>query len=331
MERAGVIELTAEQRARLEEWSRARLAELAARFDVDITDSAKCVSWGLRIVSTLGGLAVCAAVVLFFMRYWGYLHTPIQLAIVIAAPLAALAATEVAARRERTLYFAGLMALVALACFIMNLTVVGLIFNIAATEKALAAWGAFALLLAYRYGLRPMLVLGIGFLLSYGAAALAARLGHHWLYFGDRPEHFIAMGLAVFAVPLAVRHRRHSDFPAVYRLAGTLVLLFALLALAEWGANSYLPLKKETIEKLYEFAGLAASAAAIWRGIVRQWDGVVYCGASFFVIFLFCRLYHWWWGWMPKYLFFAVIGGIAIVLVAAFKRVRARMKEADAE
>ena len=44
-------------------------------------------------------------------------------------------------------------------------------------------------------------------------------------------------------------------------------------------------------------------------------------------MFLFCRLYHWWWDWMPKFLFFAVIGAIAIVLVWGFKRLRARLTE----
>ena len=114
----------------------------------------------MRIVSTLGGLAICAAVALFFTRFWGYLGTPAQVAVVMFAPLAALAGTEYAARRERTLYFAGLMGLVTLACFILNLAVLGRVFNITSTENALAAWGAFAMLLAYRYGLRPLLVVG---------------------------------------------------------------------------------------------------------------------------------------------------------------------------
>src|SRR5258708_39868333 len=74
----------------------------------------------------------------------GYLGTPAQVAVVMFAPLAALAGTEYAARRERTLYFAGLMGLVTLACFILNLAVLGRVFNITSTEKALAAWDAFA-------------------------------------------------------------------------------------------------------------------------------------------------------------------------------------------
>ncbi len=327
LEQQKVFELTAEQRSRFEEWSRSKLRELAAEYDVDTTVSEKRVSWGMRIASTLGGLAICAAVVLFFLRYWGYLDTTAQVAIVMATPLAALAGTEYAARRERTLYFAGLMALVALASFIMNLAVLGRIFNVTSTEKALLPWGVFAMLLAYRYGLRPMLILGIGLLVSYGAAAFTARLGYHWLELGDRPEHFAALGLLVFAAPVALQHKRHTDFPAVYRLAGALAFFVALLALSEWGGHSYLPIETKNVERAYEFLGLLASAGAIWLGITRQWDGVVNISSVFFAVFLFCRLYHWWWDWMPQYLFFAVIGAIAILLVLGFKRVRARLKE----
>ena len=134
-----VLELTPEQISRFEEWSQVRLRELAAQFDVDTTESQKRISWGMRIASTLGGLAICAAVVLFFIRYWGYFWTPAQVAILMATPLALLAGTEFAARRERTLYFAGLLALVTLASFILDLAALGRIFNITSTEKALLA------------------------------------------------------------------------------------------------------------------------------------------------------------------------------------------------
>jgi hypothetical protein len=107
--RQGVLDLTPGQRDRFDQWAAAQLSELSARYDVDTSASRKRVSWAMRIVSTLGGIAICAAVLLFFARFWGYLGTPAQVVIVMLAPLAALAATEFAARRERTLYFAGLM------------------------------------------------------------------------------------------------------------------------------------------------------------------------------------------------------------------------------
>lgn len=324
-EMQSVLALTPEQRSRFDEWSRAKLAALSQQFDIDTTASQKRVSWAMRIASTLGALALCAAVVLFFTRYWGYLDTPVQLAIVILTPLLLLAGAEVAARRERTPYFTGLLALVALASFILNLAVVGSIFNITSTEGALFAWGAFAMVLAYRYGLRLMLALGLVLVMSYIAAAYTAKMGYHWLDFYDRPEHFLLLGLFVFAVPFYWKHSRNTGFPPVYRLIGSLTFFIAILSLAEWGVPSYLPWETIGIERFYEIAGLIISTAAIWWGIVRNWNGLVNTGAAFFIIFLFTRLYHWWWDWMPRYLFFAVIGVLGIALVLAFRRVRGRM------
>ena len=85
--RQGVLELTPDQRARFDQWAAARLSELSAQYDVDTTTSQKRVSWGLRIVSTLGGIAICAALLLFFARFWGYLGTPAQVVIAMLTPV----------------------------------------------------------------------------------------------------------------------------------------------------------------------------------------------------------------------------------------------------
>jgi uncharacterized membrane protein len=325
-----VLELTPDQQSRFDDWSREQLSELARQFDVDTSVSQKRVSWGMRIASTLGGIAICAAVVLFFMRYWGYLDTPIQVAILIAVPLFALAAAEFAARRERTLYFTGLLALVALASFVMNLAGIGSIFNINSTERALLAWGTFALLVAYRYGLRLHLALGLLLLIGYGAAMVTAQFGYRWFDFDQRPELVAFLALMVFCAPFVIQHQRQSDFPPVYRLVGAMVFFLCVVSLAEWGVPSYPSFSQENIERLYEFVGLFTSAGAIWLGISRNWSGVVNTSATAFVIFLFTRLYHWWWDWMPKYLFFAVIGALGIALVLAFRRLRGQMAQRGA-
>jgi uncharacterized membrane protein len=266
----------------------------------------------MRIASTLGGIAICAAVVLFFARYWGYLDTSAQIAILVVVPLLALAAAEFAAWRERTLYFTGLLALLAFASFVMNLAVVGSIFNIVSTERALLAWGAFALLLAYRYGLRLQLALGLLLSMGYGAAMVTAHFGYRWFDFGQRPELVALLALLVFWAPFAIRHTRQRDFPPVYRLVGAIVFYLCVLSLADWGIPSYMSFDHQNIERFYEFVGLLTSAGAIWLGISRQWNNVVNTSATAFVIFLFTRLYHWWWDWMPKYLFFAVIGALGV-------------------
>jgi len=320
-----VLALTPDQQSRFDEWSRARLASLAQQFDVDTSASQKRVSWAMRIASTLGALALCAAVVLFFNRYWGYFDTAVQLAIVALTPLALLAGAEFASRRERTRYFTGLLSLVALASFILNLVVVGSVFNLTSTERALLPWGTFAVVLAYRYGLRLLLAAGLLLLTSYVAATATASMGYEWFRFYDRPEHFLLLGLLVFALPFWLRHLGNPDFPAVYRLVGALTFFIAILSLAEWGATSYLSWTLENVERFYEIVGLCLASGAIWLGIVRNWNGIVNTGSAFFLIFLFVRLYHWWWDWMPRYLFFAVIGTLGIVLVLAFKYLRGRM------
>jgi uncharacterized membrane protein len=324
---ARVLALTPEQSGRFDAWAATELAALAGHFDIDTTASQKRMSWGMRIASTLGALAISAAVVLFFLRYWGYLETWVQTGIVFMAPLAALAGTEYVSRRERARYFTGLMALVSVTCFILNLQVLGEVFNIAATEKALLAWGLFGMLLAYRFRLRLLLFIALCLLVGYCAAFFAARLGYQWIDFGDRPEITMMLGLVVFAMPFALRHERNPDFPPVYRIVGSFVLLVSLLSLAEWGRGSFVPGETKNIELFYEFAGLAVAAGLIWLGIVRDWVGVVNTGSAFFAIFLFCRLYHWLWVWIPKYLFFAIIGLVGILLVAALKRLR---REANA-
>ncbi len=137
------------------------LATLAQQFDVDTTVSQKRVSWGMRIASTLGGLAICAAVVLFFAALLGLPDIPPG-AIEDCDPDAFGCAGGRGVRRppRANEVFYGL------AIFgggrelhPLNLAVVGSVFNIVSTERALLAWATFAIVLAYRYGLRLMLIL----------------------------------------------------------------------------------------------------------------------------------------------------------------------------
>jgi hypothetical protein len=37
------------------------------------------------------------------------------------------------------------------------------------------------------------------------------------------------------------------------------------------------------------------------------------------------KFVDWWWDWMPKYLFFLIVGLTALALLWAFRRLRARL------
>jgi len=92
--------------------------------------------------------------------------------------------------------------------------------------------------------------------------------------------------------------------------------------LGHWGLASYLPLDVSTIEVVYQTAGFVLSAAAVAVGLRWRWKEAVNIGVTFFVIFLYTKFFDWWWEWMPKYLFFLVIGLTAILALLVLKRWR---------
>jgi hypothetical protein len=98
-----------------------------------------------------------------------------------------------------------------------------------------------------------------------------------------------------------------------------------ILYLGESGSWTYLPLDTKVVEHLYQLSGFLAAGLAIWYGITRRYNQVLNLGTAFFAIFLICRFVAWWWDWMPKYLFFFVVGALALGLLAAFRKVRARL------
>ncbi len=320
LEREGVLNLSPEQRAGVERHLESTLADLARRFDVDTTETERRFSWGMRIASTLGGAALSAAVYLFFYRIWGLLTTPVQAALLILLPVAALAATHVAALRDRTLYYAALLSLLTFGCFVLDLNALAALLHVTPSRNAFLAWGAFGVALAYAYGMRLPLLAGLVCLQIWLAADLAAWKSD-WFSVAERPENFLAGGFAMVAASFLPRGR-WDDFPPVYRLLGLLSVFLPILLLSEAGGLSYLTWSNRRIETLYQAAGFAAAAGAIWLGVSLQWTAEVYLASAFFTIFLYARFAHWWWDWMPHYLFFLVVGLISIGLLALFRRLR---------
>ncbi len=329
LQEAGVLTLGGEEAQQVQSYHDRLLGEYAERFDVDVTGADRQLSWGMRIVSFLGALAISAAIFFFFYRFWGDISTLWQVAILNLAPLLLLLVTGFVAGREKTLYFTSLLAFVAFAAFVLDLTVLGTIFNITPSQNAFLAWGCFALLLAYGFGLRLPLVAGMTCLMGYLAATVGTWSGCYWISFGERPENFIVAGLILALVPL-LPHRRHPQFAGSYRVFGCLAIFIAILILANYGQISYLPWSTRNIEYLYQGLGFGVSAGVIALGIRRHWPGMVNLGATFFALFLFTKLYDWWWEWMPKYLFFLLLGLIAIGLLFVMRRLRASGREVPA-
>ncbi len=326
LERTQVLILNEDQRQKLYNYHDELLRSLSGHYDVDTTGAQKRLSWGMRIVSFLGAAAMSAAVFFFFYRFWGILSTPVQVAILVIVPILTTLGVEFSARREKTLYFAAIIGLVAFAAFVLNLSMLGQIFNITPTQNAFLAWAGFAFILAYAYDLRLLLVAGIICLFSYLSATIGTWSGIYWLSFGERPENFIGAGIVLFGLSF-IPHQSNERFTPYYRLFGLLGVLLSILVLSHWGNGSYMMMRRSLVEYFYQIMGFVSSGLIIWMGIKRHWPGITNLGSTFFTIFLYTKIYDWWWAWMPKYLFFLVIGLIAILFLLVLKRLRAMSRE----
>ena len=327
LDREGVIRLAHDDRARIEDYHARLLERLAGVFDVDRTERQRRMSLGMRIASLIGAVTLSAAVVLFFNRMWGLLATPAQLAVLAAAPLVLLGAVDLAARREKTLYVASILAITATAAFILDVSVVGVIFNMRPSPVAFALWGAFALVVAYTYGLRLLLGAGIAmsmlFLCMIAARAAGIDLGASIA----RPEPLLPAGALAFAASFLPANRRRAGFPEAWRLAGSVAVLLPLIFLSTWsGVFSYLPWTGHVTGSLYDVAGFVLGAAGIWFGVRAGWREVVQAATGFLVIFTFAKCFDWWWDWMPRYLFFLLLGGLAVAVLVILGRIRARQR-----
>ena len=326
LEAEGVLRLDPVQQQALREHHAALLAGFASRFDIDRDIQAKQLSLGMRVASFLGALALAASVFFLFYQFWGRFDETAQVAILLGAALGGMGLAVWIQTRDASGYFTKLVAMVAFACFVLNLVMLGQIFNITPTDRALIPWAALAFLLAYTCDLRLLLAAGICCVIAFVAARVGEWGGIYWLHSGERPENFFPVAVLLFVFPQLVDHRRMTGFASIYRVFGLLCLLLPVLVLGHGGWGSYLAdyegVSTRTIEGGYEIAGFVASALAIWLGARRLWPDTVNTGITFFVVFLYTKFFDWWWAAMPKWLFFFVLGLAAILILLVLKRLR---------
>jgi hypothetical protein len=316
-----IVELQPEQQRAIDRHHHNLLRQLTLGFDIDTTKGQKQFSLGMGIVSSLGALALAASVFFFYFQYWGFLATKIQVTVLQTMPCIGLVLTVTAARLEKSGYFAKLFALISLVCLVLDLTMLGRIFNIAATPQALLVWAVFALLLAYAAETRFLLAMGILCLAGYLSAQTATWNGCYWISFGERPETFFPAALLLFLVSL-LPHRWYPGFAALYRVFALLLFFLPLLVLCNYGRISYLDMEPVMIEALYQVIGFVVAAVMIGLGIFFGWPETVNTANSFFTLLLYTKFYDWWWAWLPKYQFFLIIGLTAMLMLLLLQRLR---------
>jgi uncharacterized membrane protein len=326
LEAEGVVALGAAQREAVRTHHETLLSGYAGAFDIDRDRQAKQLSLGMRIASFLGALALAASVFFLFYQFWGHFAETAQVAILAGSALASLGLAVWIQGRDASGYFSKLAALVAFACFVLNISMLGQIWNLTPTDRALLPWAALAFLLAYACDLRLLLAAGICCIIAWVSVRVGAWSGIYWLHAGERPENFFPVAALLLALPVFVSQARFSGFEAIYRVFGLLCIFVPMLVLGHWGHGSHLDLDAATIEGGYQLAGFAASALVIWLGSRRDRPETVNTGITFFVIFLYTKFFDWWWQVMPKYLFFLVLGLAAMLILLALRRLRGAMR-----
>jgi len=314
--------LSDEQQRQIEDYHRNVLAALSSQFDIDRDMRSKQLSLAMRVASLLGAIALAASVFFLFHQFWGRLGTAAQVTTLLGASGLTYCATLWVQRKDDHGYFTKLAALVAFACFVLNIQMIGEIFNITPSDRALLPWAAYAFLLAYMYDLRLLLVAGLLCITAFIAARAGEFRGLYWLDFGERPENFFPAAVLMFGLPLLLNQYRYTGFAQTYRIMGLLTAFLPMLVLANWGGGSYLPFQAENIEHLYQALGFLITAAAIALGIHKHWPDVVNTSVTFFIVFLYTKFYDWWWEIMPKYLFFLVLGLTAVLTLLILRRLR---------
>lgn len=322
LETEQVVSLSEDQHRRIKEYHQGVMGSLSDQFDIDRDMRSKQLSWGMRITSLLGAIALAASVFFLFYQFWGRLDTGQQVATLIGASGLTYWATHWIRRKDESGYFTKLAALVAFTCFVLNIQMLGEIFNITPSEKALLPWAGYAILLAYLCDLRLLLVAGLLCITGFIAARAGEFQGLYWLDFGNRPENFFPAAVSMFVVPLLLEQSRYAGFAQTYRLMGLLAFFLPMLVLAFWGEASYLAFEPQTTEHLYQALGFLITGAATALGIRQHWPDVVNTSATFFVVFLYTKFYDWWWEVMPKYLFFLVLGLTAVLTLFVLRRLR---------
>ncbi|WP_134678167.1 DUF2157 domain-containing protein [Ectopseudomonas khazarica] len=316
-----VLQLSEAQAQAVSSHHQRLLAHFRQTLDIDADVRARQLSLGMRLASLFGALALAAGLFFLFYQFWGLFAASAQVAILLGSTLGSLLLCHWLQRRDSSGYYARLAAVLAFVCFVLNLSMLGQIFNIAPSDKALLPWGALALLLAYQCRQRLLLVVALLCFGLFVAARLGNWAGWHWWSLAERPELFMPL-TALLLVPQGWDQRRYLGFAACYRVMGLLYLLGPVLVLSYWGGGSYLGWSTGWIEAFYQTLGFALSGLAIWLGIRRGWSEVVSTGLVFALIMLFAKLFDWWWQLLPRYLFFLLLGLIALLLLVLLQRWR---------
>lgn len=300
------------------------LANYSLEYDIDTSKNEKQLSLGMKIASFLAALGLAFSIFFLFLQFWGNYAQSTQIIILLLTPSLLLALTMYLKKGERNDYYTKISALLAFVAFVLNLSMLGQIFNISPSPNALFIWSFFAFILAYALNARLLLGVGIIFFSFFLSAKVGVWGGGYWINFSNHPENFFPVAVILFLLSF-VKHSKYTNFDVVYRYFAMFLFFLPVLILSNSGGLSYLEMDRSFIQGFYQLLGFGVSGFAIYLGIKKGLSEVTNMGNVFFVIFLYTKFFNWWWDWMPKYIFFLVIGLSAVGILMILKKFRHKL------
>lgn len=325
LEKEGIIQLSKPQKQSILEHHQTLKRNYVEAFDIDPDGKSHQLSWGMRIASLFGALALGASIVFLFHRIWGIFSPAQQMLLLFSGSLLTLLLALWIGSRDRSRYFTQLAALAALVCFSQNVSMPVSIFNLYPSDTGFAITSAFAFLFAYTFRLKLLLTFGILLIAAYISCRVGVWSGCYWLYFGERPENFLPAACILFLFPSFVNHSAYPGFAQLYRMWALILAFLSILVLSYWGSASYLPWSSDFIEGFYQIVGFVGTALFIVLGIRKHWIEVVRTALVLFLIFFYTKLFEWWWKWMPKYIFFLILALTAVFFILVLGRLRKKI------
>ncbi|MCU1716990.1 DUF2157 domain-containing protein [Pseudomonas sp. 5P_3.1_Bac2] len=322
LEEARVLQLSTEQRGSIHQYQQQLLDGFLSAFDIDYNRQTQQLSIGMRVASLIGALAMAASLFFLFYQFWDQLSTTLQVTVLAGSSLATCALTFFLQRRDRSGYFSKLAALVAFTSLLLNVLLLADMFNLQPSGKAFAPWSLYGLLLAYACNSRLLLVLGLGCGAVFVASWLGSLGGASWDAFVERPETFLLPCVVIFLLSLRNRQLRFDGFNQIYRLVGTVGVLLCLLGLGYWGEASYLSFSTSRIEGFYQLLGFVVASGLLVLGTRCNWPEVLNSTLAFFILFMGLKMFDWFWEVLPDYLFFLLLGLLAIAALLLLRRMR---------
>ncbi|MDP6831577.1 MAG: DUF2157 domain-containing protein [Alphaproteobacteria bacterium] len=323
-----VIALSCADQDAIAAYHRDLLEEYSSAYDTDLTKSESQLSWGMRAASTLGAVAFALGVFMFFEHYWESFSTAVQVGLATAAPFIGWALSEAVAYRYKTPHYTSLAVLVAIACFVMNLIILGIVFNIATSPNAFLAWGLFGMMLAYRHDLAVVLGISLIGLSIFAGGFLTNLTGFAWPA-TTIPEFYLAAGILCLAAAILIKSSVVGRYRNVFFLVGLIQIYCILTWLSSLPNDSILPLSDLLIEGLYTSIAFIAGVAGVHQCIRAEWAVEAYLSAVFLAIFMLLKYFDWFWDDLPRYIFFLILGVVAIATIASLRRMRSMLRSAE--